>query len=96
MKIKALALTVVLNMLMAGSAFAACTAPEDPAIPEGNTATGADMFKAKKDIESYMESAEAFLNCGGVPTMQYNRMVDKMEQVAKQFNSSLRAYKAKA
>lgn len=96
MKTKTLVFALLLNC-MAGSAFAACTAPEaEPVIPDGDTATGADMFKAKKEIETYMELAEAYLDCPGIRGPRHDRMVTKMEKVAKKFNGSLRAYKAKA
>lgn len=97
MKFKTLAFVLILNALMAGSAFAACSKPDsEPLIPDGETASGADMFKAKKEIEAYMEKAKAYLNCPGVRKLQHNHMISTMEKIAVQFNGSLRAYKAKA
>ncbi len=96
MKIKMFTLVLLANLLMSGATFAACTEPENPPIPEGESANGSDMLKAKKAVEAYMTAAEEYLECSRPSTRQHNRMVNKMEDLASKFNNSLRAYKAKA
>lgn len=96
MKIKLLALFLVSSLTFTASAIAgSCSAPEEPPITEGADATAAQMFKTKKALDAYMKDANAYLECG-MNTGKHNRMVGKMEKVAKRFNRSLRAYKSKA
>jgi hypothetical protein len=94
MKLKAIAFTTLSTLALSSTAFGACEVPVDPAIPEGASASGADMLKAKKAVETYVSAAEEYMGCG-VATALQERMSGKMEKVVEQFNVELRAYKAK-
>ena len=96
MKTKLFALVLLANLLMSGAAFAACEAPDEPAIPDGEAANGSDMLKAKKEVEAFVAGMEEYLECSRPSVNQHNRMIDKMQDVAGKFNVQLRAYKAKA
>lgn len=95
MKHKLLAVTLLGSMLVQGTAFAACAKPADPEIPNGDTASGADMLKAKKAIETYLADVEKYMSCG-IASNEQERAQKKMEDVAETFNEQLRIYKAKS
>lgn len=95
MKTKHFALCAAMSLMMSGSAFAACTKPADPEIPAGATASGADMLKAKKAIETYMADVEKYLDCG-LDSNTQQRAIDEMEKIAARYNEELRVYKAKS
>lgn len=95
MKTQLLAATLFVSVLAHGSAFAACTKPADPEIPSGDTASGADMLKAKKAVETYVADIEKYLACG-IASNEQERAQKKMEDVANSFNEQLRIYKAKS
>jgi alcohol dehydrogenase class IV len=94
MKVSARALALFATLSISGAALADCVAPEDPQIPQGTAATGADMLKAKKAVEGFVSEAEAYMACGVAVALQ-ERMASKLEKVVENFNSELRAYKAK-
>lgn len=94
MKTQILTLAMLVSLTLSGASFAACTAPEDPAIPAGTAASGADMLKAKKAVETYVSAAEEYMGCG-VPVAMQERMSTRMEKVVGKFNDELKAYKAK-
>lgn len=88
------AATLLGPLLIQGTAIAACAKPSDPAIPNGFTASGADMLKAKKALQSYLADAEKYLMCG-IASNEQERAQKKREAVANTFNEQLRIYKAK-
>ena len=85
--------------LLVGMAFSsasvACEKPENPVIPNGDSASGSDMLEAKKAVEAFLEAAEVYLECARVSS-QKDRMIADMEDVADKFNKELRNYKAKS
>lgn len=94
MKNRLLAIAMLLTIGMSSQTFAACDAPDDPDVPDGTAASGADMLKAKKAVEEYVEKAQEYMNCGVAGPLQ-ERMASKMEKVVDRFNRELRAYKDK-
>lgn len=96
MKPKLFALVLLVNLLMSGAAFSACETPEEPAIPDGESANGSEMLKGKKDVEAYVAAMEEYLKCSRLSVSRHNSMIDKMQDVAGKFNVQVRAYKAKA
>lgn len=94
MKTKPLIISVIAGLLFSSQAFAVCMRPTDPEIPSGDAASGADMLKAKKAVETYVEEVNKYLECG-VDSLNQKRAIDDMEKVASQFNEQLRIYKAK-
>lgn len=94
MKVTARSLVLCATLSLSGTAFAECVAPADPQIPQGDAASGADMLKAKKEVEGFVSEAEAYMKCGVALALQ-ERMASKLEKVVDDFNQELRAYKAK-
>lgn len=95
MKTKLLAVTLFAAVLAQSTAFAGCTKPEDPEVPAGDNASGADMLKAKKAVESYVADVQKYMACG-IASAEQDRAQKKMEEIAKAFNEQLRIYKAKS
>jgi hypothetical protein len=95
MKTKPLILTAIAGLLFTSQAFAVCVKPTNPEIPSGDAASGADMLKAKKAVETFVEETNKYLECG-VDSLNQKRAIDDMEDTAEKFNEQLRIYKAKA
>jgi hypothetical protein len=95
MKVKPLIMTALAGLLLSSQGFAACVKPTNPDIPSGDAASGADMLKAKKAVETFVEETNKYLECG-IDTLTQKRAIDQMENVAEAFNEQLRIYKAKA
>ena len=95
MNVRPLIMTAVAGLLFSSQAFAVCVKPSNPEIPSGDAASGADMLKAKKAVETFVEETNKYLECG-VDSLNQKRAIDDMEEIAEQFNEQLRIYKAKA
>lgn len=88
-------LALVASALLATSIHvSACEKPTPPEMPDPATAVTPQMIKAKNDVKAFVAAAEEYLNCK-ISTKQHNKMVDEMNDVANEFNSIVRAYKAR-
>lgn len=86
-----------------------CTPPLPPPIPDGNTATTAEMVAGQAAVRSFVSAAQTYLDCVGkiiddaqqprdtrnTAVAEHNRMVEIMETVAGDFNSGLRAFRTR-
>ena len=100
-------------LLLAGSsvAFAECSRPPAPQIPDGSVSDIQTMIKGKSAVADYVAETEAYLDCLGAegeamsaeetPEQKlarvdlHNAAVDDMEAVANTFNGEIREYKEK-
>jgi hypothetical protein len=77
------------------AAHADCAYPKAPtAMPDGKTASEAEMLDAMKAFKAYNDEVSAQLK-----TMQmkkHNAAVDELQQKAKAFNEQVRLFKARA
>lgn len=94
-KLPLITATLFATVLAHGSAYAACTKPSEPEIPAGDSASGADMLKAKKAVETYLADVEKYMACG-IASAEQDRAHKQMETVAEKFNEQLRVYKSKS
>ena len=62
MKMKPLIMTALAGVLFSSQAFAVCVKPTNPEIPSGDAASGADMLKAKKAVETFGSRVDRLLN----------------------------------
>ncbi|MCC7258798.1 MAG: hypothetical protein IT486_10555 [Gammaproteobacteria bacterium] len=92
-------------------AEAACTYPPEVTIPDGNSASEADMQAANAAVREYMAQVEAYLACMDdeekalgdtitdeqkkVHTARHNAAVDALNAVAARYNEQVRLHKAK-
>ena len=90
----ALLFSALITVTFSGVSYAGCDAPEEPQIPNAETTVTAEMVKAQNDVKQFMAAAENYLSCVNNST-KHNRMVNRMEEVAEDFNQVVRAFKAK-
>jgi len=81
-------------LVLCSPAVFACAAPSPPAIPDPNSAVLAEMVKAQKDVKKFLADAEGYLGCEK-DSGKYNSMVDAMKTTGDEFNTAIRAFKAK-
>lgn len=100
---------VLASMLCAGWASAECVEPVDVVLPDGVTATTAEMVEGQANVKQYVIDAQAFLACmdeqeqASADTVteddkkanvaRYNTTVDRMQAAAQGFNEQIKAYK---
>lgn len=101
-------------LFLAPAAFAGterCQAPYGPVVPDGNTATSAEMKTAKAEVLQFIADSDQYQSCidavikdpAEKMTPQQKqaalRLIDQNQQekqeVADAYNAALRAYKAK-
>lgn len=98
--------------LFAAPAMAACPYPDDVNIPDGSTASEAEMLDGQKTVKAYMAQMEEYLECldeesaalgdnesddqQAMHVKRHNAAVEAMEKVAASFNEQIRSYKARA
>jgi hypothetical protein len=98
--------------LLAMPGMAACPYPDDVSIPDGSTASEAEMLDGQKMVKAYMAEMEDYLECldeesaalgenetedqQAMHVKRHNAAVDAMEKVAASFNEQIRSYKARA
>lgn len=95
--------------LLAPLAQAACTYPPEVTIPDGKTATKADMQAANGAVKEYMAKVEDYLACldkeeadlgeavtdeqKQLHTSRHNAAVDALNAVAARYNEQVQAFK---
>jgi len=97
---------------VSGEILNACVYPKDrPSIPNGKTASEAELLAAQNDMKAYLAKGDEFINCvdhiedswsedkkktyDSLVTAYHNRMFDDMNEVADLFNTSVRAFKGR-
>lgn len=95
---------LAISIGFAASAHANCTLSEAPVVPDGKTASEADMVAAQQAIRSFVAETQEYLACvqnegrgrsGGDWTRRYNEASSQMEKLATEFNRQLRAFKSR-
>lgn len=82
-------------------AFADCTAPSKavPSIPDGATASEADMKAASAAVKGFMADMQDYMKCmefaNAANSPKYTAAQDQLTTLAADFNKQLRAYKSK-
>ncbi|ACJ00922.1 hypothetical protein [Rhodospirillum centenum] len=102
---KTLATTAMLLTLgFAGTAAADCTVGDPPTVPDGTSATEAEMVSAQQAIKAYVAETQEFLQCiefeskgrpTGDATRRYNEASERMEKLASNFNKQLKVFKSR-
>lgn len=103
-------LAIALSLAAAApAAFAACTYPPEVTVPDGKTATKADMQAANAAVKDYMAKVEDYLACldkeeadlgdavteeqKQIHTSRHNAAVDALNAVAARYNEQVQAFK---
>ena len=96
------------GLLMASVVQANCNFPAGVKIPDGSTATEAELVATQGAVKQYMLAVEAYLTCLEgesnalgpditedqirVNDMKHDAAVDEMEKLAAEFNAEVRAF----
>lgn len=93
MNLKSLA--VLPTLVVALSVHAECPSQfpsERPEIPEGRSASQADMQSAREAVQAYVVSGERYLTCHRLTVERHNSYMDRIEAIAAEFNGERAAY----
>lgn len=85
-----LAAVAIAAAALAPAAYADCTYPQPPTnLPDGTTATLADMLAAQKVVQSYNEQMTAYLSC--IKLERDSRVAQAGDKLTKQQKQELEA-----
>ena len=92
-----------------GEVSGKCKYPKQPEIPNGRTASEAELVAAQKKMKAYIAEGDEYIACIGeveeswgseaseeqraIIVLFNNKVVDDMQAVADLFNAAVRAYK---
>jgi DNA repair ATPase RecN len=100
MRLRPLAVTAVaLAALLAGPAFGACTYPPAEQVPDGKTASQAEMTAAQQRMQAYMGKMQQYLDCleqeeAALPEEQ--RTTETRALTVKRYNAAVEAMESLA
>ncbi len=110
MKFFSISAAALLTGMLAINAHAACDFPANVEVPDGKTATEAELVAAQSVVKQYMANVESYLVCIDeeakalgpeitedqirIRDMRHNAAVDEMERLAADFNAQIRAFRA--
>ncbi|MQP64222.1 hypothetical protein GE253_02585 [Niveispirillum sp. SYP-B3756] len=91
-------------ILCSSPAWAGCEIDDPPALPDGSSATAADMADAAKMVKAYIAATDEYQACltaegkvrGRIDADSYNKSTERMEKLAADFNKRLKAFKSRA
>ncbi len=101
---------VVLSLSFTARAVADCTEPALPSVPDAATATKEDMLGAYREMRTYQQTAQAYLDCLDALKLAepdvdveillerlnaYNRTVENMDTVSRQVHQQLDRFNAR-
>jgi hypothetical protein len=105
-------LMTLIAAVAAQGAYAACDYPAEVTIPDGNTATEAQMREANQVVRKYMADVDAYLACldeeekalgeavteeqKGLHISRHNAAVDALNAVAARYNEQVQLFKKRA
>lgn len=99
---KAILSAALAMILFTGAASAACEQGDPPTLPDGATATEAQMADAVKSVKAYIAATEEYQACltaegkrGKMDIESYNKSTERMEKLAANFNKQLKAFKGR-
>lgn len=82
------------SMTIAQYTSAGCTRPDEPSLPNVETAVLAEMVKASKDVKGYIAAANKYLGCTR-NSADHDKVVARMRVVADSFNELTTTFKAR-
>ena len=99
-------------LLAMNAAYADCSRPDAPAMPDGATSSEAELAATQTSVKEYMAQTNVYLEClaqeeakapedeapqaASARIAAHNQAVDDMEVVAEQINGAVRAWKARS
>lgn len=99
---KAILSTAMAFLILTGAAQAACEQGDPPVLPDGASASEAQMADAVKSVKAYIAATEEYQACltaegkrGKMDVESYNKSTERMEKLAANFNKQLKAFKSR-
>jgi hypothetical protein len=86
--------TLLLLLFIASPAYSACIEAAVPKLPDPDTAMMSDIIRAQNAVKQYLARQEKYLSCVG-STNKHDAAVDKMHEIAEQYNTMSRRYKSR-
>jgi hypothetical protein len=91
-------------ILFNAPAWASCDIADPPALPDGASASAAEMAEAAKMVKAYIAATDEYQACltaegkvrGRLDADSYNKSTERMEKLAADFNKRLKAFKSRA
>ena len=95
MRLKFVVVTLFTGMLSSFAPAAVCPLPTEPEIPDGSIASGAEMLRAKKALETYRAEVAKYLECDSTP-IKKKRAETQAAAITTKFDEQMERYKAKS
>lgn len=101
MKSIAFAAAIALTVFAAPAFAASCEQGTPPSMPDGATASEAEMGAAMKAVKAYITATQEYQACleaagkGKVDMAAYNKSTEMMEKLAADFNKQLKTFKSR-
>ncbi len=89
-----LSMMTCLLLLATSVAHSACTEAAEPLLPDPDVAVMEDILRAQSAVKHYLVRQETFLSCIN-NNNRHDAAVDKMHDVAAQYNNMARRYKSR-
>ena len=80
--------------LSASSVWAACAEAAAPVMPNPDMASEYEMLEAQLAVKNYLATQEQYLNCIH-SHRKHNQAIDRMHDIADQYNRKAKRYKAR-
>jgi len=75
-------------------ASASCVRPDEPTLPNVDSAVLAEMVKASKEVKKYIADANKYLECARSDS-DHDKVVSRMRELADGFNALTTTFKAR-
>lgn len=86
--------TLLLLLSLSTASSAACMEAVVPELPDPDTAVMSDIVRAQGAVKQYLARQEKFLACVA-GRLRHDAAVDKMHEVAAEYNNMARRYKSR-
>ena len=84
----------LVSMILAVPAWSACKEAQAPLLPSPELADINEMLEAQAAVKNYIQDQQVFLSCSR-DGFRHNRAIDRMHDIAREFNKRTRRFKAK-
>ena len=88
-----IAVSLLCGALTAQAACPVKRPGDQPALPEGTTATAQEIQQAQLEAESYRLQVEAYMGCGVMNRRQHYQLLTQLELFMEQYNRELMEFR---
>ncbi|WP_169713966.1 hypothetical protein [Oceanicoccus sagamiensis] len=87
-------ITLLVLALSTSLGWASCQQSAAPGMPNPDMASEYEMLQAQIAVKNYLATQEQYLNCVQ-SSRKHNQIIDRMHEIADQYNRKARRYKAR-